>query len=173
MPHKKNPISGENLTGIARVLRSHITMAHENIVLWHERDISHSSAERMYLPDNMTLMFYALNRLKDTVDNLVFHNDKIEEKVENNFTYLSSYYLHHFIENSDQTRESLYELVQAAAFEGHKTGRPEDFYNALMSLAKEKGIETNLPSPSIDEIKAIFLKHVDKIFARVEKQYPV
>ena len=96
----------------------------------------------------------------------------IEGKVENNFTYLSSYYLHHFIENSDQTRESLYELVQSAAFEGHKTGRPEDFYNALMSLAKDKGISTDLPSPSIDEIKAIFLKHVDTIFKRVEKQYP-
>jgi len=173
MPHKKNPISGENLTGIARVLRSHMTMAHENIVLWHERDISHSSAERMYLPDNLTLMYYAINRLTDTVDNLVFHNEKIEEKVENEFTYLSSYYLHHFIEHSDLTRESLYELVQKASFEGHKTGKAEDFYNALVLSAKEQGIETTLPSPSISEIKAIYLKHVDEIFSRVEKAYPL
>jgi len=173
MPHKKNPISAENLSGIARVLRSHITIAHENIVLWHERDISHSSAERMYLPDNLTLLSYALNRLKSTVDNLVFDNEKIEAKVANEFTYLSSYYLHHLIEHSHQTREELYELVQAAAFAGHKTGRPEDFYNALISQLKDKGISTTLPSPTLEEIKSIYLKHVDSIFARVESAYPI
>ena len=81
MPHKKNPISGENLTGMARVLKSHVSPSMENIPLWHERDISHSSAERMFLPDNFGILYYSLKRLQSTLKNLVINKETIESRV--------------------------------------------------------------------------------------------
>jgi adenylosuccinate lyase len=166
MPHKKNPISGENLTGMSRFLRSHVSMALENSVLWHERDISHSSAERMYLPDHFGILLYSLNRLNSTIENLVFHPEVIEKRVMENFTYLSSYYLHYLIEKTDFTRERLYELVQTASFEGNKSGKAEDFHNSMVTQLKTENIEINIPTPTFSEVKNIYLKHTDKIFNR-------
>lgn len=172
MPHKKNPISAENLTGMARMLRSHTMVASENIVLWHERDISHSSAERFMLPDNFGILYYAITRLSDTVRDLVFHNDKIEARVMEGHSYLSSYYLHHLIENTDIKREDLYYFVQEAAFAGSETQRAEDFHAALIKIMKEQGHDINLPKPTFEEIKKIYMKHVDTVFTRSLEQYP-
>ncbi|MCD7879402.1 MAG: adenylosuccinate lyase [Candidatus Gastranaerophilales bacterium] len=77
MPHKKNPISGENLSGLARIVRSNSFAALENIPLWHERDISHSSVERIIFPDSAILVDYMLNRLLNTIENLVVHKDNM------------------------------------------------------------------------------------------------
>lgn len=150
MPHKKNPISGENLSGIARILRSHIHIALENTLLWHERDISHSSAERMYLPDAMGLVLYSLERLESTIENLVVHTDKMEERVKENFTYLSSFYLHKIIDQTDLTREEIYPIVQKASF-GAKGA--EDFHKMI----KEAIPSLELKLPTFEEIKKIFL----------------
>ncbi|MFL5784632.1 MAG: adenylosuccinate lyase [Bacteriovoracaceae bacterium] len=118
MPHKKNPISSENIAGMARMLRSHVVPALENCALWHERDISHSSVERMLLPDHFGLLSYALRRMKNVVENLVIDREKIEAKVSQNEKIYSSYILHHLIKmNPDKKREELYELVQKAFFE--------------------------------------------------------
>ncbi len=173
MPHKKNPISGENLTGMARMLRSHQMIAAENIVLWHERDISHSSAERMMLPDNFGILFYALDRLKDTVRDLVFHKEKIEARVMEGHNYLSSYYLHHLIEKTDFKREDLYYYVQEAAFKGAEAKSAEVFHESLVEIMKEKGHTIDLPKPTFDEIKNIFTKHVDQVFNRSLELYPL
>lgn len=173
MPHKKNPISGENLTGMARVLRSHVTIALENIVLWHERDISHSSTERFYLPDNFGILHYSLDRLADTVRDLVFHSEVIEERVKSTYNYLSSYYLHHLIKITDVKREDLYYWVQEAAFEAEKSNSAEIFHSTMEKLTKEKGIELNLPILSFEEIKKIYTKSVDDIFSRSLKLYPL
>lgn len=117
MPHKKNPISSENITGMARLLRSHVIPALENCVLWHERDISHSSVERMLLPDHFGLLSYALRRMKNVVENLVIDRERIEAKVSGNEKIYSSYVLHHLIRmNPEKKREELYELVQTAFF---------------------------------------------------------
>jgi adenylosuccinate lyase len=172
MPHKKNPISGENLTGMARMLRSHSQIAMDNIVLWHERDISHSSTERMMLPDHFGILYYALTRLKTTIDRLEFHNDKIEQKVFNNFTYLSSYYLHFLIEKTNLKRDELYRIVQEAAFEGHKTNSKEDFFNGLLTALKSRDIVLDIPEASDDEVRKIFTKHVDEVFNRSFELYP-
>ena len=172
MPHKKNPISAENLTGMARVLRSHVMMAQENVVLWHERDISHSSTERMYLPDNFGVLLYSLERLSSTVDNLVFHQENIEGKVKENFSYLSSFYLHKLIEQTDLTREDLYAVVQAAAFEATEAKNPEVFYEAIMKTMDEKSLKVDLPRPTFEEIKSIYLKAVDHVFERCFSKYP-
>lgn len=173
MPHKKNPISGENLTGMARMLRSHMIIASENIILWHERDISHSSAERMMLPDNFGILFYALERLKDTVRDLVFHNEKIEARVMEGHNYLSSYYLHYLIEKTDFKREDLYYYVQEAAFKGAESGSAEVFHSTLVSIMAEKGHKLDLPNPTFEEIKKIFTRHVGDVFSRSMALYPL
>lgn len=117
MPHKKNPISSENIAGMARMLRSHVIPALENCALWHERDISHSSVERMLLPDHFGLLAYSTRRMKNVVDNLVIDREKIETKVVSNEKIYSSYVLHQLIQMNPQTkREDVYEAVQSAFF---------------------------------------------------------
>lgn len=173
MPHKKNPISGENLTGMARILRSHTSIAMDNIILWHERDISHSSAERMYLPDHFGVLAYALERLDETVRDLVFHNEVIEARVLEGTNYLSSYYLHHLVENTNVKREELYYWVQDAAFIGQQKSSAEAFHNKLLEISKEKGHELNLPKPDLEEIRRIYTCQTDKVFERSMEQYPL
>ncbi|MCO4793310.1 MAG: adenylosuccinate lyase [Bacteriovoracaceae bacterium] len=173
MPHKKNPISGENLTGMARMLRSHAIVAQENVILWHERDISHSSTERMYLPDHLGILQYSLARLAGTVDRLEFHQDVIENRVKENFTYLSSYYLHLLISGSDFRREDLYMVMQEASFEGSKEKSMDVFYDTMMKLLREKDISVDLPRPTFDEIKKTYLGNVEKVFKRSLEIYPV
>ena len=170
MPHKKNPIATENITGIARVLRSHQSMALENVVLWHERDISHSSAERLYLPDNLGLFHYALGRFRETVDRLVFCTETMEKKVKDSGVYLSSYYLHKLIQETDCSREKLYGFVQEAAFKAQRKG-PVGFHGALVATLKAHGHTLTLPMPSYEEIKAIYLSSVDAVFRRAGETY--
>lgn len=138
MPHKKNPISSENITGLSRIIRSHYEVALQDCVLWHERDISHSSAERLVLPDHFGLLSYALRRMADTVSNLAINREKIEEKVANNFASLSSFMLHELILLNPATREELYALVQEASF-GSKN--IEQFFNFLQKKTQEMGMK--------------------------------
>ena len=177
MPHKKNPISGENLTGIARILRSHLPVALENVVLWHERDISHSSAERLYLPDHLGLLYYALKRLNSTVKNLVFHKDKMEAKVQRTGNHLSSYYLHQLLKNTELSREDIYPLVQQAAFKAQNTPQGEDpcnfFHRELNSILKKTGISQKFSPPGIKWIKETYLGDTHEIFTRAQKNWPL
>ncbi len=162
MPHKKNPVSGENLTGISRVLRSHMGIALENCVLWHERDISHSSAERLYLPDNFGLLSYGLRRLSNTVEALVVKEDVITNRVNESFVYLSSYYLHQLILQMPITREDCYVIVQKAAFEASSG---ETFHQLILDQCSEKGLpKPEINSPSSKELKRLYLKEVDQMF---------
>lgn len=168
MPHKKNPISGENITGLSRLLRSHLNLALENAILWHERDISHSSAERMYLPDHFGILCYTLDRFASTMNNLEINNDFIEQKVMNHAHYLSSYYLHALIERIEKiTREELYAIVQKVSFNEEAKKNPDKFRLAIEAELKAIGHEVNLPVLDKDGIKNIYLKHVDHIFMRV------
>ena len=171
MPHKKNPISGENLTGMARVLRSHLPIALENIVLWHERDISHSCAERLYLPDHLGLLYYALKRLDNTVENLVFHRDRMEQKVRRTGNYLSSYYLHQLIKNTELSREDIYPLVQQAAFRSQHSC--DTFHQELNSILKKSGISQKFSPPGINWIQETYLGDTDEIFTRAQKSWPL
>ena len=164
MPHKKNPISGENISGLARVIRSHLSIAHENMALWHERDISHSSAERMMLPDNLGLTFYAINRMTSTIENLVINEDHIKYKVYDNYTYLTSYLLHQIIPQYDGPREDIYPILQKAAFEAK--GRKE-FFEMIKAEKSLKNIEFKEANFENDnELKEIYLKEVDQVFKR-------
>ncbi|MGK0367917.1 MAG: adenylosuccinate lyase [Thermoproteota archaeon] len=164
MPHKKNPIATENLTGIARLLRSHALVALENTNLWHERDISHSSAERFILPDSFGCLHYGLKRLTNTINNLALHNEIIEGKVQNNFTYLSSYVLHELIAQCNTTRENLYAIVQKASFEASDE---LDFFSKIKEFCKNESLgDITLPNIKENGVRTIYLKHFDTIYNR-------
>lgn len=162
MPHKKNPISTENLTGLARFLRSHLTLALENSILWHERDISHSSAERLYLPDHFGILCYALERFNTTLLNLEFNEEVIENKVTEQAQYLSSYYLHLLIQLCPTlTREKIYSVVQSASFSLEQDNSFQSFHQKL-----EAELNVTLPLVNANDLKSLYLKHVDKVFSR-------
>ena len=168
MPHKKNPISTENLTGLARFMRSHLTLALENAILWHERDISHSSAERLYLPDHFGILVYSLDRFTSTLNQLDIDQEKIESKVLSNSHYLSSFYLHYLLTHcSNLTRETLYSLVQKASFSQATPTTPEKFRELIQNELKSLNIQITLPTVNEEGLKAIYLKSVDHIFKRV------
>jgi len=138
MPHKKNPISAENITGLSRVIRSHLTIALENNVLWHERDISHSSAERLFLPDHFGLLIYAIRRMTNTIRDLEIHREVIQKKVDANFQTLSSAILHQLIQQNSVAREDLYAIVQEASFEAKDLSA---FVDSIQSRLAKKGLK--------------------------------
>ncbi len=168
MPHKKNPIASENLTGLSRFLRSHLTMALENAILWHERDISHSSAERLYLPDHFGILTYALDRFTTTLNLLDIDEKVIEGKVLAHTHYLSSFYLHFLIKNCESlTREDLYTVVQAASFDVEAKSNPVKYREFIQNDLKNRNINVVLPEVTPDGLRNIYLKSVDHVFNRV------
>lgn len=118
MPHKKNPISAENLTGLARLMRSYAQAGLENIALWHERDISHSSVERVVFPDAFQLAHYMTKRLKDLVSGIYIDEKKMFANTQKLGGVLySSHLLLHLVEKQNMSREDAYSLVQKLAHE--------------------------------------------------------
>lgn len=164
MPHKKNPVLSENLCGLARVVRANSIVALENIPLWHERDISHSSAERIIFPDSLTLVDFMLNRFNGVVRNLVVH-EKNMLKNTNKFGGIvySQRVLLKLIEKG-LTREDAYRLVQRNALDAFENDG--DF---RINLLNDKDVEKLLTPKEIDSIfdKSGFLKNVDIIYSRV------
>ncbi|MDH4378827.1 MAG: adenylosuccinate lyase [Vampirovibrionales bacterium] len=164
MPHKRNPISGENLTGLARLLRSYVTPALENVALWHERDISHSSVERVTLPDACQLAHYSLKRFTTLVANLqIFPENMARNLTLYGGVIFSQRVLLALIE-AGSTREAAYTLVQRNAHLAWN--RPSGDFKA--NLLKDSDV-THLLSP--DALEACFnvapyLAHVDTMFAR-------
>lgn len=164
MPHKKNPVLCENLCGLARVVRSNMITAFENINLWHERDISHSSAERIIFPDSLILVDFMLHRFNNVMENLVVHKDNM---LKNTKLYggvvFSQKVLLKLVEKG-LTREDAYRIVQGHALSALNGGHFKD------ALHNDKAV-TNLLSN--DEIEACFsvedyLKNIDKVFERFE-----
>ncbi len=166
MPHKKNPISSENITGMARLLRSHVIPALENCALWHERDISHSSVERLLLPDHFGLLVYSLRRMKTVVDNLVVDRARIEAKVEANEKIYSSYVLHKLIEGNPSTkREDLYEAVQAAFF---RSKTKEELRENLGAELSARGLRHEARDwVNFENLRAHYQSQFKKILSRV------
>lgn len=166
MPHKKNPISSENITGMARMLRSHVTPAMENCGLWHERDISHSSVERMMLPDHFGILAYSVRRMKNVVENLVIDREKIEKKVENNEKIYSSYVLHKLITaNASVKREELYEVVQTAFFNSKSLADLK--INLVKELNNKKFTHSAEEWVNFDNLRAHYKLQFKKVMARL------
>lgn len=117
MPHKRNPISSENIGGLSRIVKSSFNIALENNILWHERDISHSSTERLYLPDDINLIIYMANRLTNVINKLVVNEENMLKNI--NATYgviFSGRVLNYIIENKEVSREEIYDYIQQLAF---------------------------------------------------------
>ena len=158
MPHKKNPIACENLSGLARIVRANSIAAMENIALWHERDISHSSVERVIFPDSTILIDYMLNRFNSVVNNLVV---KPENMIKNARKYGGIIFSQACLLKLTQkmTREEAYKIVQKEALEAFSEGEEGNFKeNMKKHLNDEEIIEC------FDEKK--YLKNIDVIFKR-------
>jgi adenylosuccinate lyase len=164
MPHKRNPVLTENLTGLARMVRSYCIPALENVALWHERDISHSSVERYIGPDATITLDFALNRLTQVVDKLLVYPENMRKNLDKLSGLHNSQRVLLALTQAGVSREDAYRLVQRNAMKTWVEGA--DF---LTSLKNDGEVSARL---SATELEAMFdldyhFKHVDTIFARV------
>src|ERR1700730_11742431 len=164
MPHKRNPVLSENVTGLARMVRAYVTPALENVALWHERDISHSSAERMIGPDATATLDFALARLAGIIEKLVIYPGTMQKNLDRLGGLVHSQRVLIALTQKGVAREDAYRLVQRNAM---KVWRGEGEFQSLLNADPEVRL-----SLSEAEIAANFdlryhLKHVDTIFARV------
>ncbi len=164
MPHKKNPVLSENLCGLARVVRANSIVALENIPLWHERDISHSSAERIIFPDSLTLVDFMLNRFNGIVKNLVVHEKNMLKNTEKFGGIVFSQKVLLKLVEKGLTREDAYRMVQRNALDAFEND--EDF---RVNLVNDKEVTKYLTPVEIDEIfnKEEFLKNINEIYSRI------
>lgn len=146
MPHKKNPISAENITGLARLLRGYLTASFENIPLWHERDISHSSVERVIFPDAFIVADYAVHRMAQVVEALDIHKKKMLENIELSQGQLFSSHVLLALVKKGLTREQAYSHVQRIC---HSLGRGD---HLRIKLQEDKELKKIIKSKEIDEI---------------------
>ncbi|EAV9985647.1 adenylosuccinate lyase [Listeria monocytogenes] len=164
MPHKRNPIGSENVTGLARVIRGHMVTAYENVPLWHERDISHSSAERIILPDSTILLDYILNRFGNIVKNLTVFPENMKRNMDRTLGLIYSQRVLLALIDKGLAREAAYDVVQPRAMEAWEK------QVAFRELVEQDAtITENL---SAEEIADCFdynyhLKNVDLIFDRL------
>ena len=164
MPHKRNPISSENITGCARVLRGYMITAYENIPLWHERDISHSSAERIILPDATMLLDYMLHRFSNVMENLVVFEDNMEANIWKTHGLVFSQRVLNKLIDQGMVREQAYDAVQPLAMRAWKE---QISFKPLVQ--EDPFISSQLSSEVIDELFDLthHSRQVDQIFARV------
>ncbi len=164
MPHKRNPVLTENLTGLARLVRAAVVPALENVALWHERDISHSSVERMIAPDATVTLDFALARLTGVVDKLVVYPEAMQRNLDSLGGLHNSQRVLLALTQAGMSREDAYEAVQRNAMAAWEKG--EDFAALLKS---DKAIKKHLDAKAIDAMfdMAYHTKHVDTVFERV------
>ncbi|HBV04154.1 adenylosuccinate lyase [Mammaliicoccus lentus] len=163
MPHKRNPIGSENVTGLARVIRGYITTAYENVPLWHERDISHSSAERIMLPDVTIALDYALNRFTNIIDRLTVYPENMKKNIDKTFGLIYSQRVMLTLINKGMVREEAYDIVQPKAMESWETQTP---FRTLVE--QDSRITELLDAKELDECfdENHHLNQVDTIFKR-------
>jgi adenylosuccinate lyase len=163
MPHKRNPISSENITGCARVLRGYMISAYENMPLWHERDISHSSVERIILPDATILLDYMLHRFSGVIEKLMVYPENMKENMEKTHGLVFSQRLLLMLIEKGLARETAYDTVQPLAMKAWEEKR-----SFLELVESDDTIKENLSAEEIEN--AFDLNHhtrrVDEIFKR-------
>ena len=162
MPHKKNPIGLENLTGIARILRAHVISALENIALWHERDISHSCVERVIFPDGFILLDYAVNRMADIIEHFVVHKERMKENMNLSQGQLFSSHLLVALLKKGISRQKAYPLIQRLS---HGLRQSQTLKNVFLEDPESKDL---LSKKEVEVIFSSqeFLKNIKK---RMEK----
>jgi adenylosuccinate lyase len=164
MPHKRNPISGERLSGLARVIRGNAVAALENVALWHERDISHSSVERIILPDSCTLLDYMLDRLAKLVDGLVVYPDRMEQNLAMSKGLYFSQSILLELTRRGMERKAAYEAVQKAAMATWQSN--SDF---LQEVRKTTEITKVIPEADLAKLCSVeqHFRHIDETFRRL------
>ena len=164
MPHKRNPISSENICGCARVMRGYMAASYENVALWHERDISHSSTERIILPDATELLDYMLTRFKGILDNLVVYPETMLANIYRTKGVIFAQRVMNALIGKGLSREQAYDTVQPIAMKAWTEGL--DYQTLLKESADVMGLL------SVEELESCFtldyyFKNVDYIFSRV------
>lgn len=164
MPHKRNPIGSENMSGLARVLRGYMMTAYENVSLWHERDISHSSAERIIIPDSTILLDYMLNRFSRIVEQLTVFPENMKRNMDATFGLIYSQRVLLKLIDHGMSREEAYDLVQpktAISWDNQVPFRP--------LLENDETIMSILSQEELDDAfdYHYHLKHVEEVFERV------
>jgi adenylosuccinate lyase len=164
MPHKRNPITVEQISGLARVVRSNAQAAFENVALWHERDISHSSVERVIIPDSTTLVDYMLQKTTNVLDTMFVYPERMKANLESTRGLVFSGQLLLDLVEHGVSREEAYRAVQNHAMRAWKEGR-----NFKELVLKDKSIASRVPHQQIERAFDLKrqLKNIDKIFARV------
>ena len=163
MPHKRNPVSSENITGCARVLRGYMISAYENMPLWHERDISHSSVERIILPDATILLDYMLHRFSGVIEKLMVYPENMLENMEKTHGLVFSQRLLLMLIDKGLNRENAYDTVQPLAMKAWEEKR--DFQELVKA---DQTIRENLSESEIEQAfdLAHHTRRVDEIFSR-------
>ena len=170
MPHKRNPIVSERIAGLARLLRGYAHTALENQPLWHERDISHSSAERVILPDATILLDYMLVKMTGLIDGIVVRSERMRENIERGLgLHASSRVLVALVEQAGLSRDDAYAIVQRAALRAADERRPLRDLLAIDRTVARKLSLTQLDACFDD---AAFLRHVPEVIARLDALVP-
>ncbi len=164
MPHKRNPVVSEQMCGLARILRSNALAAMENNALWHERDISHSSVERIILPDSTILMNYMLNKMIPLIENLIVYPENMKKNIELTNGLIFSQVILLELTKKGVSREQSYSLVQRNAMECWQTKQP--FKELILN---DDEILNYLSQEEIDDIFSLekYKKHVDFIYGKI------
>jgi adenylosuccinate lyase len=164
MPHKRNPITLEQISGLARVVRSNAQAGFENVALWHERDISHSSVERIIIPDSTTLVDYLLQKTTNVLDTMFVYPERMKVNLESTQGLVFSGQLLLDLVEHGVSREEAYRAVQSHAMRAWKEGR-----NFRELVLKDKSITSRVPPRQIERAFDLKrqLRNIDKIFARV------
>ena len=166
MPHKRNPVLTENLTGIARIVRASVMPAMENVALWHERDISHSSVERVFAPDASIALDFAIARMNNVIENLLIYPDRMKENMDQLKGLVNSQQVLLKLTQSNISREDAYSIVQEIAMQVW------DGKGSFLSLLKEnKAIKDKISEEELEELfdENYHTKNTDFIFNRVFK----
>ena len=164
MPHKKNPIIAERISGLARILRANAMASMENMPLWHERDISHSSVERVIMPDSTILLDYMLNKMINLVDRLLVNTERMKENLGLTKGIIFSQRILLELINKGMTRTGAYDIIQDASMEAGREN--EDLKDVLIGNEKVREYFSTSEIEDFFDIK-YHLKHVDKIFRKV------
>jgi len=164
MPHKRNPVSCEQVCGLARLVRTNALASLENVALWHERDISHSSVERVILPDSTCLVDYMLHQMTRILDGLQVYPERMRENMERSFGLLFSQRVLLKLTDKGLARQEAYEMVQRSAM---AAWRERTDFRAL--LAADADVMAHLSRPELDECfdPAWYLRNVPAIYRRV------
>ncbi|MGQ9618251.1 MAG: adenylosuccinate lyase [Candidatus Aminicenantia bacterium] len=167
MPHKRNPVRTERICGLSRVIRSYLISALENINLWHERDISHSSVERIIFPESFLITDFMLTEMIDIISTLIIYPERMKKNFERSLGLIFSQRLLHILTEKGLSREKAYELVQRNSLKAWN--QRKQFKDVLR---EDKEIMEILKDKNLDEIFDIryFLRNIDKIYKRVMEE---